>query len=408
MHLSRRKLLLLLGILLLVVSIPLTLSLTRQSQDTRSRASGGTNLSLIPQPGPGSFIEKVVGETVPIDVIVDPGSNSVSFVKLQIKFDPTKLQPVANNPFTVNTSVFPIVFEGPVVGSDTISISLSVGADPTKVVRTNTAKAGTVNLKAIDTTDVPTTVAFTNATQALSSGANDQTAEDVLSSVNPATVSISATGATISPSTDPSPSPSITFAPNETTLSFTALLHGIGAAGDSPNPTGNSLSNKNPKHQQKNIYVEIFDANAQLVTSKTGTITYDAQNGNFKGTVGLGTNFASGPYSVKVKSDQYLRRLVPGIQTITSGQNNAIPVVQMVAGDTNGDNTLDILDYSALLDCGYGDINPLLMTNSSSTFKQLVCQIHSPAANIDLDDNGIINSFDYNLFLRELSVQSGD
>lgn len=397
--------LLLAGILVLLISIPLTISLLQQNQDTRTRAAGATSLSLVHPPDNSSHTEKTVGESVPITMMIEPGSNSVTFVRFQIKYDPTKLEPVADNPFTVDATKFPTTIEGPIVGNGTISMSISVGSDPTKAIRNAPAKVGTANFKAkAVTTDMSTEVSFSNLTQALSSGADDQSSENVLSYTSPATVSI--IEATASPTPEFTPTP--TLSPDETTLSFTLLLHGIGEAGDNPNPTGNTLSNKNPKHQQRNIDVSVYDVNEQLVTTKTGTIIYDVDAGNFKGSVSLGNNFASGPYSVKIKSDRYLRRLIPSIQTITHGQEKVIPVTQLVAGDTNGDNTLNILDYSALLDCGYGVLNPLLMTNSSSEYKRQACQVHTPAVNIDVDDNGIINSFDYNLFLRELSVQNGD
>lgn len=418
MNLSQRTKLLLTGILLLLVAIPLTLLLLQKPQDTRSRASGGTTLSLIPQPGTSSFIEKSVGQSVPIDMIVDPGSNSVTFIRYQIKYDPNKLQPVANNPFTLNTTSFPTIIEGPVVSNGTISQSISVGSDPTKAIRTVT-KVGTVNFKAIAVTEEgPTIVSFTGLSQVLSSGSNDQAGENVLTGALPATITIIENTGTPVPTetptvptpTGPQPTypPTPTLAPGQTAVSFTLLLHGIGSAGDNPNPTDSDLSNKNPRHPQRNITMSIYDANDQLVTTTTGILYYDGATGDFKGQVDLGTNFSSGTYTIKIKSDRYLRRLIPGVQTITKSQNNTIAVAQLVAGDTNGDNTLNILDYSALLDCGYGEINPLPITNSSSQFAQQVCQTHSPAINIDIDDNGILNSFDYNLFLRELSVQNGD
>ena len=79
-----------------------------------------------------------------------------------------------------------------------------------------------------------------------------------------------------------------------------------------------------------------------------------------------------------------------------------------MAGDTNGDNALNILDYNAFLDCGYGVLNPLPINDANSYFNKKICQNHPPTENIDIEDNGLVNSYDYNLFLRELSVQNGD
>jgi hypothetical protein len=152
----------------------------------------------------------------------------------------------------------------------------------------------------------------------------------------------------------------------------------------------------------------MFDTSNKLVASISGAINYDAQSGTFKGSVDLGSNIKEANYSLKVKTDRYLRKLIPGAQKIKPFEDNPITQVALVAGDTNGDNLVNILDYGAFLDCGYGSLNPLPIDDANSIFNKNVCQIHSPAENVDIDDNGIVDSTDYNLFLRELSVENGD
>jgi hypothetical protein len=190
-------------------------------------------------------------------------------------------------------------------------------------------------------------------------------------------------------------------------MTVTLLLHGVGSAGDNPNPGGTSMSNKTPLHPQRNLDVQITDNNNQVVANASGNIIYGS-NGAFVGTIDLGPSFPSGYYNIRITTDRYLRKLVSGVQKIKNLANNSIPATEMVAGDVNGDNILNVLDYNAFLDCGYGDVTPLPMQDSNSTFNKLVCKAHTPVINVDLDDNGIINSPDYNLFLRELSVQNGD
>ena len=155
--------------------------------------------------------------------------------------------------------------------------------------------------------------------------------------------------------------------------------------------------------------IQVFDTSNQIVARvplpQLPLITTD---GMFEGAVGLPSTITTGNYSVKVQTDRYLRKLVPGIQQIVAGQQVSVTPVQMIAGDTNNDNVLNVLDYNALLDCGYGELNPLPMNDPNSTFNSSNCQVHQPTADVDLNDDGIINSTDYNLFLRELSVQNGD
>ncbi|OGH29764.1 MAG: hypothetical protein A3F30_04015 [Candidatus Levybacteria bacterium RIFCSPHIGHO2_12_FULL_37_12] len=174
-------------------------------------------------------------------------------------------------------------------------------------------------------------------------------------------------------------------------------MDGLGTTGDNANPSDSSGSNKNPNRPSRNVTIGVFASNGNSVANKSGTLVYQAGSGKFTGNVDMG-NLASANYNVKVKSDGYLRRLVPGIQNITAGQAYNVPAVNLVAGDINGDNAIDILDYNILISCSIFSTDNQGLCNSNSQYKILA----------DLEDNGAVNQFDYNLFLRELSVQNGD
>lgn len=526
MTLINRKNVLFALIAIIALSIPLTIGILQRQQETRGRASSSTTLALTPD-STSAPLQKNKGDIISLDLMVTPGTNMVTFVKFQLNYDPTKLEPVSQDPFTLNKDAF-LTKEGPIISSGSLLASASVGSDPTKAI-SKTTKVGTIQFKAIGgTSSYPTSITFANTSQALSSGPNDQAAENVLSTTSPANIVIAgdqaacptnrfvaelsggqmiptnsgsasaafaieflpeagkANAVTNVTNLDPNnitgmfifspasasslgnarvtlfgpqsgafsnpfvntnffvpsdvvldiqngnayvgintqqnpngeirgkltcgPAPSAAPTGAETPLSFKLLLHGIGSAGDNPNPNGSDLSNKNPLHPQRNLQVEVFDTNNQLVASVSGplSLNFDDKNGFFTGKLDLGPGFREGNYNLKVKTDRYLKKRVPGIQLIKRGQENQVPQTALVAGDVNGDNNLNVLDYNAFLDCGYGEIEPLAMLDPNSKFNRTVCQAHKPAELVDIDDNGVINSSDYNLFLRELSVQNGD
>jgi len=193
-----------------------------------------------------------------------------------------------------------------------------------------------------------------------------------------------------------------------TTLKFNILLHGIGSAGDNPNSASN-LSNKNPLHPQRNFEIVITNSSNEIIKNTSGSIVYNTGQGNFIGIIDLGQTFITGDYNIKIKSDKYLKKLISGIIKIEAGKENNTPQTTLVAGDIKTDNILNILDYNILLDCGYGAIDPLPLGDPNAVYNSNNCKTHEPhRTNIDLEDNGIINSADYNLFLRELSVQNED
>lgn len=190
MRFTGKKLLLFGFVAVLLVGIPLTVFMLQQQQETRSRAEKSTNISFTPDSTQTTPIAKNVGETIPLDITINPGKNLVSFVKLEIQYDPEKLQ-ADDKAFSANTVVFPSVLEGPVYAPGKISVTLSVGPDPTKAIQT-TVKAGTVTFKALANTpaDTPTVVTYGATTQVLSLGSNDQASENVLSSPIPAYIAI--------------------------------------------------------------------------------------------------------------------------------------------------------------------------------------------------------------------------
>lgn len=189
---SYKKIFLLGFIIIILIAIPFSVYVAQKRQQIKSKAAASTTLSFNP-----SSLTITANQTLSLDVVLDPGTgataNQVSFVKLVINFDSSKFTTVSDslapNPNSPNTLTS--VLEGPVYTSATASISLSIGADPTKVVTTKT-KIAVLKLQALSATDStnPTSVTFDKNTQTLSIAASDQTSENVLSTTTPALITI--------------------------------------------------------------------------------------------------------------------------------------------------------------------------------------------------------------------------
>ena len=407
-------------VFLLLIGLPVFLFLSQNDQDNRSSAGASSTLYFTPSTTNTAPLEKQVGETVAYDVMISPGTNLPSVIKLQMNFDPNVLQANGASSFVVNSNSFPTILEGPFVTNNTVSISVSIGSDTTKAIQQVT-KVGTLTLNVVGpTTGEPTSVIFGTQSQILSVGETDQANQNVLASTQPAFLNaqLPPTPTPVPPTATPTPEPTLTptptlevtptpittpsaapsatptLAPNSTVLDFTLYMHGIGNSGDNVNPTEHTLSNKNPLHPSRILTVQVFNATNQMVKSTTGGISYDSTKGYFTGKVDLGDAFSTGQYTVKVQTLSHLRRLIPGIQVITGQQVNAMPAATLIAGDVNGDNVLNIIDYNLIVNC-YSDLLPAISCDES---KKLLT---------DLNDDGAVNQFDYNLFLREITVQSG-
>lgn len=188
----------------------------------------------------------------------------------------------------------------------------------------------------------------------------------------------------------------VVFAPQATTLTVTVLLHGIGSSGDNVNPDNPSSSNKNPVHTNRNLIVTIFDTkdNKQVEEINNTNLAYDTTKGSYSSTINL-TSIASGRYIVQIKTDYHLRKQFPGAIQITANQNNILTPITLVAGDVDNNNQIDMGDYNALIDC-YSDYEPPVACDEQKKLST------------DLNDDGKVEQFDYNLLLREWLVQNGD
>src|SRR6185437_7862472 len=163
MNLNGKKLFLIGFIVVLLVGIPLTVWFMQKQTNVEQHAQASTNVAFSPDSSASSPISKNVGDSIPLDITVDPGKNLVSFVKLEIQYDPTVLATASADAFKANTNAFPSVLEGPIYSPGKIAVTLSVGPDPTKAIQSKVT-AATVTFTALKSTPpgTPTLVSYTS------------------------------------------------------------------------------------------------------------------------------------------------------------------------------------------------------------------------------------------------------
>ncbi|MBI2613844.1 MAG: hypothetical protein HYW62_03650 [Candidatus Levybacteria bacterium] len=201
---SYKKIFLLGFIIIILIAIPFSVYIAQQRQRTTTKAAASTTLSFDPASTGGAPVATKVGETLTLNVVLDPSAgtpaNQVSFVKLSITFDSSKFTAESFKPSTDPKNTLTSVLEEASLTSGRATISLSIGADPTKVVTTKT-KIAILKLKALSVTTPgnPSSVTFGSDTQVLSIASSDQTSENVLSTTSPAIVTINSASVSASP-----------------------------------------------------------------------------------------------------------------------------------------------------------------------------------------------------------------
>jgi hypothetical protein len=208
---SKKKALVFGALILVFVAIPVTIYTALQVQETRTQAEKATTLTLTPATQTAK-----IDQQVNLDVNINPGINQVDFVKLVINFDPTIFDSQSTS-FTLDPNTTFQYTADTAVSNGQIIITLDVGSNPTDTVR-SAQKIGTLSLLVgvQNNTQEPellagdTQVIFNEALIEIRSiGSTDTYQENVLSSTQPATITILADPTpTLSP--EPSISPEVT------------------------------------------------------------------------------------------------------------------------------------------------------------------------------------------------------
>src|SRR5258706_11872164 len=101
-----KKILLFGFILVMMLAVPVIIYLLSKQTKTTSKAAKSTTLTFSALSGPVN-----VGQNFNLNVMLDPGQNQVSFVKLVLSYDKTKIK--RGDPgISPNTSIFPVTLEG--------------------------------------------------------------------------------------------------------------------------------------------------------------------------------------------------------------------------------------------------------------------------------------------------------
>lgn len=411
------------GIILLLIILPLILFVAKQSQDTRTQAAPASTLTFLPSSTTFAPINKSVDEEFSVDLMLNPGQNQIVLGKIEIIYDSAKLSLSPTNPISVNSASFPIVIEGPIYSPGKILIVLSSG--PSSAIQATT-KVLTLKMKA-KTTLGSTQISLGPNSLLTSIAPGDSGPDNVLSSTTPAYIKIN-NAPTQTPTTNPTPtptrtptptptraptptptrtptptptiSPTLTRAPTPTptggkiVLNLSGIkLHGIGKGGDSPNP--NSLGNTNPVRKTRASELEFYNRSEVFLTSVSGSLSYSANSGDFSGTFEAPSSIVNETYIIKLKVPQYLRREF-GFFSLEQGKSYNLPQVSLISGDIDGDSRLTAeFDFPIILGC-YSDLLPPKDCDANKKLQA------------DLSDDGKVDQDDYNLFMREMSVQQGE
>lgn len=196
---------------------------------------------------------------------------------------------------------------------------------------------------------------------------------------------------TATPTTDQTqPTATPPVPPGSGNISLSAILPGIGS-------NVKSGQNSNPLNTSKNGYIRLIDTQTgqALPDDITAVLNFDSSTGKFSGPAGA----KAGIYDVKIKTDNSLWKNV-GIVSLVSGQTATPTTVNVITGDLNGDNILDLADYNIFLSC-YG-------AKQCDPAGPEALQGRRQKQQADLNLDGKVDEKDLNIFYSGLASREGD
>ncbi len=284
--LTGKKLLLLGFIAVLLAVIPLTVYFLQTQTKTKTQATPATTLyfALKGQTQKVTTITKNVDEPFDLDVIINPGTNQVIASTLYITYDSTKLQ-IANGDFrptlietASQTEGFTSILAGPTTTTGAVSVTLTVGVDVTKIIK-STQKIATIRFTAI-APGSNITIGFDDSKTNVTSSVDPEV--NVLSSTDRVSLTVAQTGS-------PTATPTLTGSPTSTLTPIPTGPTNTPVSSPSATPTGTLTPNQLPICTGLNV---------DRITSGAApfSITFTANGNDPNGTVNKVTfDFGDGP-----------------------------------------------------------------------------------------------------------------
>ena len=215
---SFKKILLFSLIVFFLLAIPVSFYFISQQIKPNTADIPSTSLSVTP-----NSTKAEVGQDLSFDINIDPGTNSISTVKLVVLYDATKLE-MSDAGFLPNTSSFQSI-ENKTFNPGAISLTADVGANYPAIIKPT--RIGTLTFKALDNTDyAKTQIFFGDQTKTLSNNKNLPSDENLLATTVPANINIVG-----------SSQPEATSSSETTTPTPTATADSLPIVTNSPSPT---------------------------------------------------------------------------------------------------------------------------------------------------------------------------
>jgi hypothetical protein len=422
---SKEKTITLFILLVLAITIPLTLNLLDQQQDTRKGAAytNGADITLSP-----SKSSVQVGEEFTVNIQMTSNTFEITGAETYINFPknifryisftnggflPTELIPAAESANGISftfvslltapkkgtgslgtlrlQAIAPSTQAGITVGNSTFVTALGEGRknadgqleDSYNVL--NNSNNTTITVTQTTGVTITSNPTLTNTPTPSPTSALQPTITNTPTPTKTPTPTLTVTPSptpTVTPTPTPLPTLTPTPDPNLSHVKIEAQLPGIGLSETS--------GTKTPVRTARDLEMQIFNSSNTQVKTIRDAVAFD---GNiYKGNIKVGNDLPAGSYTIKIRLDNTLWRQIPGIVRLAPSSTADTTRVVLINGDVDGNNEMNLEDYKALINC----------------YKTATTCEDRYRSKADLNDDGTTNEVDYNLLLKNFESRKGD
>lgn len=354
--------------------LPVIVSYSELHQTRIANAAPSTSLYFLPNTDPGNPLITKPGDTVNLDIYMNPGTNMPYVTKLNIKYDPLLFE-ANKDSLKIDRENFPKILGQSSIKDGRIDITLSTGSGPSDVIKDIT-KIGTLGLKVKSSDGGKTSeIIFGKETMILSINASDFPGENVLESAIPAHINVAAGFADHD-------------RPNYGVLNFNVFFEGIGESTKKAEKN-KFANNTSPRHPDKQVELTIYNRSFEKIADLDGFVSYNSDQGIFRGIAYIEKPISDDKYYIKLRVPGYKDQMPETAQKIISGQANDLEDFLMQAGDINFDNSINALDYNIMKNC----LTDTQTDNDNQNIHSYRCDINDDLtvdqADLELLKNGL-------------------
>ncbi len=152
------------------------------------------------------------------------------------------------------------------------------------------------------------------------------------------------------------------------------------------------------KDSLRHFIIQLRDKKGNVVSTQNTNLTFNKSTKKFTGSLPLPPALQNSDFNLSIQSPGYFQSTTTQILSSLSGKTKTVSLPDLTAGDIDGDDESNILDFNTLLSCS------IFSKDNSRACNDKTGRSLKTAA--DLNGDGEVDQDDYTILLRNLKERA--